>query len=69
MTIAIGDKIPAHDFIVMGADGPDKRSSADIFDGKKVVLIGVPLALWYVDANYLPLDVLVQRVLNNIGLG
>ena len=32
----------AHDFIVMGADGPDKRSTADIFDGKKIVLIGVP---------------------------
>ena len=42
MTIAIGDKIPAHDFIVMGADGPDKQSTSSLFDGKKVVLIGVP---------------------------
>jgi uncharacterized protein involved in exopolysaccharide biosynthesis len=34
-----------------------------------IVLIGVPLALWYIDTNYLPLDLLVQRGLDRLGLG
>lgn len=33
------------------------------------VLVGVPLALWYVDTNYLPLEVIVQRILAKLGLG
>lgn len=33
------------------------------------VLISVPLALWYIDTNYLPLDLLVQRALSRLGLG
>lgn len=32
------------------------------------VLTGVPLALWYVDTNYLPLDLLVQQGLARLGL-
>jgi uncharacterized protein involved in exopolysaccharide biosynthesis len=33
------------------------------------VLIGVPILLWYVDTNYLPLEVIVQRSLAKLGLG
>jgi peroxiredoxin len=42
MTIKVGDKIPDATFRVMTADGPQPRTSADIFKGKKVVLIGMP---------------------------
>ena len=34
-----------------------------------VVLAGVPAALWYVDQTYLPLDVVVQKGLDKLGLG
>lgn len=33
------------------------------------VVIGVPLALWYVDTYYVPLDLVVQRGLERLGLG
>lgn len=33
------------------------------------VLIGIPLGLYLVDTYYLPLDVVVQRVLSEVGLG
>ena len=33
------------------------------------VLVFVPMALWYVDTNYLPLEVIVQKGLNKLGLG
>jgi uncharacterized protein involved in exopolysaccharide biosynthesis len=32
------------------------------------VLVGVPLALWYIDTYYLPLEVIVQKSLAKIGL-
>ena len=34
-----------------------------------IVAIGVPLALWYVDTNYIPLELVVQRGLERLGLG
>ena len=34
-----------------------------------VVIIGVPLALWYIDENYLPLEIVVQKGLEQLGLG
>lgn len=34
-----------------------------------LVLVGVPLFLWYIDTNYLPLEVVVQRGLAQLGLG
>ena len=34
-----------------------------------VVLIAVPLGLWYIDANYVPLDLIVQKGLARLGLG
>jgi len=42
MAIKAGDKVPDATFRVMTADGPQPRTSADIFKGKKVVLIGMP---------------------------
>lgn len=33
------------------------------------VLIAVPAALWYVDTNYIPLELVVQKGLNKLGLG
>jgi polysaccharide chain length determinant protein (PEP-CTERM system associated) len=34
-----------------------------------IIAIAVPLGLWYVDTNYLPLDLVVQRGLERLGLG
>ncbi|MEX2366049.1 MAG: peroxiredoxin [Pseudohongiellaceae bacterium] len=42
MTIKVGDKIPACELKVMGKDGPESITMADIFDGKKVVMFAVP---------------------------
>jgi hypothetical protein len=33
------------------------------------VLVTVPAVLWYIDTNYLPLDILVQKGLTRFGLG
>ncbi len=42
MTIQVGDTMPAGNFSVMGADGPEAVSSQELFSGKKVVLFSVP---------------------------
>jgi peroxiredoxin len=42
MTIKIGDKLPDVAFTVMGADGPAKKTTAEVFAGKKVALFAVP---------------------------
>mgnify|MGYP006279878763 CR=1 FL=1 len=42
MTIAIGDKLPDATFIAMGPDGPEPKSTADVFAGRKVALFAVP---------------------------
>ena len=42
MTIKVGDKIPEGTLAVMGAEGPAGITTADIFAGKKVVLVAVP---------------------------
>jgi len=42
MSINVGDRIPEGEFSVMGSDGPQKVTTADLFDGKKVVLFAVP---------------------------
>jgi len=36
--------------------------------GSLVALVGVPLVLWYIDTNYLPLDLLVQKALSRLGI-
>ena len=42
MTIQVGDKIPQGSFVVMGEKGPAGITTAELFDGKKVVLFAVP---------------------------
>lgn len=42
MSIATGDQIPAATLKHMGSDGPQDISTAQIFEGKKVVLFAVP---------------------------
>jgi glutaredoxin/glutathione-dependent peroxiredoxin len=42
MTIKVGDCIPLGKFTVMGADGPAERTTAEVFNGKKVALFAVP---------------------------
>ena len=42
MTISTGDRMPEGTFATMGTDGPDSIATADLFDGKTVVLFSVP---------------------------
>ena len=42
MTIKVGDKIPTATFMVMTADGPSPKTTAEVFDGNKVALFAVP---------------------------
>lgn len=42
MPIQPGDKLPEATFMEMTADGPQPRSSAEIFNGKTVALFAVP---------------------------
>src|SRR5947207_392270 len=42
MTIKVGAKVPDATFRVITADGPQPRTTMDIFKGKKIVLIGMP---------------------------
>ena len=42
MTIQVGDKLPESKFRVMTAEGPQVKTTDDIFKGKKVALFAVP---------------------------
>jgi peroxiredoxin len=42
MTISVGDKMPETTFNVMTAEGPGQMTSAELFDGRKVVIFAVP---------------------------
>ncbi len=42
MTIAVGDKIPECTLHVMNENGPGPVTTAELFDGKKVVFFAVP---------------------------
>jgi len=42
MTIKIGDKLPAAEFLSFNADGQMKLTTDQVFAGKKVVLFAVP---------------------------
>src|SRR5437588_2860869 len=42
MTIQVGDKLPEAKFRVMTAEGPQVKSTDDVFKGKKVALFAVP---------------------------
>ncbi len=42
MTLKIGDPLPQVTFTVMTDDGPQPRTTDDIFKGRRVALVGVP---------------------------
>ena len=42
MTIQVGDKLPETKFRVMTAEGPQVKTTDDVFKGKKVALFAVP---------------------------
>ena len=42
MTIKVGDRMPDGQFMTLGESGPQPLSTADLFNGKKVVLFGLP---------------------------
>ena len=42
MTIKTGDRLPDVTFRVMTKDGPQERTTADVFGGKRVALFAVP---------------------------
>ena len=42
MTIKAGERMPAGKFKLMGESGPQDLTSAQLFDGKRVVLFSVP---------------------------
>ncbi|NQY98497.1 MAG: peroxiredoxin [Henriciella sp.] len=42
MSISVGDKLPEATFMEMTANGPEPRSTEDVFAGKKIALFAVP---------------------------
>ncbi len=42
MPIAIGDRLPDGEFKILGENGPEALTAAELFDGRKIVLFGVP---------------------------
>lgn len=42
MSIQVGDHLPQATFRVSGPEGPQARTTDDIFKGRRVVLVGVP---------------------------
>ncbi|GJE28843.1 peroxiredoxin [Methylobacterium organophilum] len=42
MTIQVGDHLPQATFRVTGPEGPQAKTTDDIFKGRRVVLVGVP---------------------------
>jgi len=55
MTIKVGDRMPEGKFKVMGEKGPQDLTTAQLFDGKRVVLFSVPGAFTPTcDAKHLP---------------
>src|SRR5438045_7718586 len=42
MRIMMGDRIPDATFRIMRSDGPQTRTTAEFFKGRRFVLIGVP---------------------------
>ena len=42
MTIAVGESLPQANFRVMSPEGPQVRTTDDVFKGRRIVLFGVP---------------------------
>lgn len=55
MSIQVGERAPAGKFKIMTKDGPKDLTTAELFDGKRVVLFSVPGAFTPTcDAKHLP---------------
>jgi peroxiredoxin len=53
--IKVGDKLPNATFRVVTAEGPTPRTTAEVFKGKRVVLVGMPGAFTATcSKNHLP---------------
>lgn len=42
MSISVGDRLPEAKFFVMGPEGPEPKTTSDVFSGRKVALFAVP---------------------------
>jgi peroxiredoxin len=42
MALAVGDKLPETTFYALGENGVEKKTTSEIFGGRKVVFVGVP---------------------------
>ena len=42
MTLSVGDRVPEATLFVPSADGPRKTTTAEMFAGRRVVLVGMP---------------------------
>ena len=42
MTISVGDTLPDATFVAIGPNGPEPKTTADVFAGRKVALFAVP---------------------------
>lgn len=42
MTISVGDRLPETKFFVMGPEGPQPKTTSEVFSGRKVALFAVP---------------------------
>ena len=55
MAIKVGDRLPEAKFTVMTSEGPQTRTTEDMFKGRRIVLFGVPGAFTPTcDRNHLP---------------
>lgn len=55
MTIQVGDTMPSGAFKIMTAEGPKELTTAQLFDGKQVMLVSVPGAFTPTcDSKHLP---------------
>jgi peroxiredoxin len=55
MTIAVGDRVPAGKFKIATSEGPGDLTTAQLFDGKRVLFFAVPGAFTPTcDARHLP---------------
>jgi peroxiredoxin len=69
MTVREGEQLPDVDFIVMGQDGPEAKSTSDIFDGRNVALFGLPGAYTPIcHASHLPGIVALQSSIRQHGI-
>lgn len=42
MSLTVGDRVPETEFFIMTPEGRKKLPSSEVFNGKKIVLFGVP---------------------------